>query len=133
MRATHGFTLVEILIVVVILGILAAIAIPAYQDYSIRAKVSEAINTASPAKLAVAEFYQSEGNFPTNRTASGASQVDTKYVNGLTITSDGSAAGPARIFIDVDEAETGVDTVAAGDMFIQLSGSHAAPQSRWAS
>ena len=86
-RTQAGFTLIELMIVIAILGILAAIAIPAYQDYSIRAKISEAINTASPAKLAVSEYYQSEGALPTNRTEAGTSDVVTNFVNELTVAS----------------------------------------------
>ena len=64
MKAQQGFTLIELMIVVAIIGILAAIAVPAYQDYSIRAKVSEGLNLAGAAKLAVSETYTAEGTFP---------------------------------------------------------------------
>ena len=59
-----GFTLIELMIVIAIIGILAAIAIPAYQDYTVRAKVSEGISLASSAKLAVAETWDSTGVLP---------------------------------------------------------------------
>ena len=60
-KTQQGFTLIELMIVVAIIGILAAIAIPAYQDYTVRAKVTEGLNLAGAAKLAVAETYSSEG------------------------------------------------------------------------
>jgi len=64
MKQQKGFTLIELMIVIAIIGILAAIAIPAYQDYTIRSKVSEGLNLAGAAKLAVSETYDSKGGFP---------------------------------------------------------------------
>ena len=69
-RNQQGFTLIELMIVIAIIGILAAIAIPAYQDYTIRAKVTEGLNLADAAKTAVAETYQSNGAFPVANNAS---------------------------------------------------------------
>jgi type IV pilus assembly protein PilA len=65
MKQQKGFTLIELMIVIAIIGILAAIAIPAYQDYTIRSKVSEGLNLAGAAKLAVSETYDSNGGMPT--------------------------------------------------------------------
>lgn len=62
-KVQQGFTLIELMIVVAIIGILAAVAIPAYQDYTIRARVTEGLSIASAAKTAVAETFQTNGTF----------------------------------------------------------------------
>jgi type IV pilus assembly protein PilA len=88
-KLQKGFTLIELMIVVAIIGILAAIAIPAYQDYTIRAQVSEGMNLAAAAKAAVAETFLNRGAAPANRTAAGMSQngIDTrgKYVSSVDV------------------------------------------------
>lgn len=66
-----GFTLIELMIVVAIIAILAAIAIPAYQDYTIRAQISDGLSLASGSKTAVAEFYQNRGRYPANNASAG--------------------------------------------------------------
>ncbi len=89
-KLQKGFTLIELMIVVAIIGILAAIAIPAYQDYTIRAQVSEGMNLAAAAKAAVAESFLNRGTAPANRTAAGMSATATdtsgKYVTGVNVT-----------------------------------------------
>ena len=88
-KLQQGFTLIELMIVVAIIGILAAIAIPAYQDYTIRAQVSEGMSLAAAAKAAVAEDFLNEGAAPTNRLDAGmtATLTDTqgKYVQSVDV------------------------------------------------
>jgi len=88
MRKQQGFTLIELMIVVAIIGILAAIAIPAYQDYTIRAQVSEGLNLTGACKAAVTEYYQDQGDFPTDNDTAGleaAANIKGKYTVSVTV------------------------------------------------
>lgn len=91
-----GFTLIELMIVIAIIGILAAIAIPAYQDYIGRSQMAEALSLASGQKGAIAEYYSSNGTCPLNSSGSTAkggvaakSQIFGKYVASVEIKEDG--------------------------------------------
>ena len=83
MKNMKGFTLIELMIVIAILGILLAIAIPAYQDYTVRAKVSECVNAAAPLKLGVSEFVVSNSRFP-SALASVGNTFTTQYCDTQT-------------------------------------------------
>jgi len=88
MKKQQGFTLIELMIVVAIIGILAAIAIPAYQDYTIRAQVSEGINLASGAKAAIAEYFMDSGTLPITNGEAGleaAANITGNYVLTVTV------------------------------------------------
>jgi type IV pilus assembly protein PilA len=90
-KVQQGFTLIELMIVVAIIGILAAIAIPAYQDYTIRAKVTEGIGLADAAKTAVSEAYQSSDLAGVSAlSTSWSSTATTKYVTSITISPIGA-------------------------------------------
>ncbi|UWT31119.1 pilin [Neisseria gonorrhoeae] len=83
-----GFTLIELMIVIAIVGILAAVALPAYQDYTARAQVSEAILLAEGQKSAVTEYYLNHGKWPENNDSAGvasASDIKGKYVQSVTV------------------------------------------------
>jgi type IV pilus assembly protein PilA len=83
-----GFTLIELMIVVAIIGILAAVALPAYQDYTVRAKMSEVILAMSACRTSVTEIYQTGGT-PPGANSWGCENVSSKYVAGLTTDDDG--------------------------------------------
>lgn len=88
-RLSAGFTLIELMIVVAIIAILAAIAIPAYQDYTIRAQVSEGMSLATGAKAAVWDFVSNTGRYPPNNQSAGlatSSSISGTYVSGVDAT-----------------------------------------------
>ena len=89
-RMQQGFTLIELMIVIAIIGILAAIAIPMYQDYTVRSKVTEGIAAASPCKLGVSEYFSSSsGGWASDLATAGCSSIDTTFVRSVGVSGNG--------------------------------------------
>ena len=89
MKQQSGFTLIELMIVVAIIGILAAIAIPQYQGYVARAQVAEGFSCTAATKTAVSLFYNLNGKFPTTNSEAGADSCDGTYVESTAVGTDG--------------------------------------------
>ena len=125
-----GFTLIELMIVVAIVGILAAIAIPAYQNYTIRAQVTEGLSIGDGWKTAIAEYYANNGTWPTQANLTGTVVSTGKYESGVTVV----AGGVIKITYGLQ-----VNNIIAGDILgvvpytdtnndiIWVCGLHAAP------
>jgi type IV pilus assembly protein PilA len=118
----QGFTLIELMIVVAIIGILAAIAIPAYQDYTIRAQVSEAFSLTDGAKTAVAEFYSNRGSMPTSNESAGLStdtSIAGSYVSKVDVTGGKiiatfSDSSPQKANVKINNATVTLSPVSKG-------------------
>ncbi|MBB5020250.1 type IV pilus assembly protein PilA [Chitinivorax tropicus] len=111
-RVQQGFTLIELMIVVAIIGILAAVAIPAYTDYTARAKVTEAVGALASAKTSVSEFYTSQGVMPKDAAEAGINTAPAgKYVKGITYTQTSGTVATLEVELQA------INTAANGKKF----------------
>jgi type IV pilus assembly protein PilA len=108
----QGFTLIELMIVVAIIGILAAVAIPSYQDYTTRAQVSESMNLTSGLKTALAEWYTDKGGWPAAVASLGGTSPG-RYVASITL----SNTGAQTLNVDATMAASGVSAAIQGEVF----------------
>jgi len=116
-KIQKGFTLIELMIVVAIIAILAAIAIPAYQDYVIRSQVSEGASLAEGSKTAVAEFFSNKGKFPNSNGSAGVAlptSIQGNYVSSVTVTGTATSGN-----IDVLYGNQANTAIATGHLFFQ--------------
>lgn len=120
-RIQQGFTLIELMIVIAIVGILAAVALPAYQDYTVRAKLAEALARGSEAKTSVTEYYSAKGRFPTLTSVDQVfSTAPAGIVTGITIANPSATGG--EIVISISTTEVGGGALTAATNAIALYG-----------
>jgi type IV pilus assembly protein PilA len=125
-KKQQGFTLIELMIVIAIVGILAAIALPAYQDYTVRAKMSEALARMAEAKTTIAEYYAANGTMPTAAAAGINTDPNTDIVQSLLYTVQSSLP-----LLEVTVQANIIPGSAGGDSFVLSGATDAGNTLRW--
>ena len=123
-----GFTLIELMIVVAIIGILAAVALPAYQDYTVRAKVSEGLIAASAARTAVSEVYANAGTMLPSAASMNVQSQASKYVASVGWTRTGADGGDVTVTLTGD---TGLGAAAGTTLILRATGTPGSGAVAW--
>jgi len=117
-KVQKGFTLIELMIVIAIVGILAAVALPAYQDYTIRARMAEPLALMGEAKNSITEYFITNGSLPTSEAAAGVrTTIGTTLVDSLSVSTAGATLGNITITLSADSGWGGA---AGEDVILSL-------------